>query len=80
MEVLSRRFRSSRVWCNVVYQEVIAEGQHIHMNSTKWETLSDFVKYLGPSRAKSAPRSFRRALLTPQVNPGSESLRAGKGA
>ena len=25
----------------------------------------------GPSRAKSAPRSLRRALLTPQVNAGS---------
>ena len=26
---------------------------------------------VGPSRAKSASRSARRALLTPQVNPGS---------
>ncbi len=31
----------------VVYNEFIADGQHIHMNSTKWLSLSDFVKYLG---------------------------------
>ena len=34
-------------------------------------------KRVGPSRAKSAPRSLRRALLTPQVNPGS-LYRCGK--
>ena len=33
---------------------------------------------MGPSRAKSAPRSLRRALLMPQVNPGS-LYRCGKG-
>ena len=31
----------------------------------------------GPSRAKSAPRSLRRALLMPQANPGSR-YRCGK--
>ena len=47
MDILSRRFRSTRVWCNVVYQEVIGEKNHIHMNATQWETLTNFVKYLG---------------------------------
>ena len=26
---------------------VIADKQHIHMNATKWESLTTFVKYLG---------------------------------
>jgi Domain of Kin17 curved DNA-binding protein len=30
-----------------VYNEFIADRHHIHMNSTKWYTLTDFVKYLG---------------------------------
>jgi DNA/RNA-binding protein KIN17 len=30
-----------------VYQELIQDKQHIHMNSTRWASLSDFVKYLG---------------------------------
>lgn len=31
----------------VVYNEFIADRHHIHMNSTKWYTLTDFVKFLG---------------------------------
>jgi len=32
---------------NNVYQEVMQDRDHIHMNSTKWTALSDFVQYLG---------------------------------
>lgn len=32
---------------NFVYQEVIQDKVHIHMNATKWATLTDFVQYLG---------------------------------
>jgi DNA/RNA-binding protein KIN17 len=37
----------SRVHANEFYQGVIKEKHHIHMNSTKWLTLTDFVKHLG---------------------------------
>lgn len=47
LEVLRRRFGTKRVHANVVYQEYIAYKEHVHMNSTTWETLTDFVKYLG---------------------------------
>ena len=47
MELLSRRFGTKRVGANVVYQEYISDRQHTHMNSTQWETLSEFVKWLG---------------------------------
>jgi len=30
-----------------VYQEYIHDRNHTHMNSTQWETLTDFVKWLG---------------------------------
>ena len=39
---------------------------HPHMSA-----LVSQLFYEGPSRAKSASRSLRRALLVPQVNPGS---------
>lgn len=32
---------------NQVYQEYIADKNHLHMNSTRWVTLSEFVKHLG---------------------------------
>jgi DNA/RNA-binding protein KIN17 len=42
-----RRKRNARLKANAVYQELVSHRQHIHMNSTKWETLSSFLQYLG---------------------------------
>lgn len=47
MEHLRRCHPSTRVSAKVVYNEYIANKDHIHMNSTKWLTLTDFVKFLG---------------------------------
>ncbi|KAK3610513.1 hypothetical protein CHS0354_008941 [Potamilus streckersoni] len=47
MELLRRRFGTKRVHSNIVYQEYISDRNHIHMNATQWETLTDFVKWLG---------------------------------
>lgn len=47
VELLRRRFGTKRVPANKVYQEYIAHKDHLHMNATKWLTLSDYVKYLG---------------------------------
>lgn len=42
-----RRKRNARLKANAVYQELVSHRQHIHMNSTKWETLTSFLQYLG---------------------------------
>uniref|UniRef100_A0A8C6U3J6 DNA/RNA-binding protein KIN17 n=1 Tax=Neogobius melanostomus TaxID=47308 RepID=A0A8C6U3J6_9GOBI len=47
VELLRRRFGTKRVHNNVVYNEYISHREHIHMNSTRWETLTDFTKWLG---------------------------------
>ncbi len=47
LELLSRRFGTRRVAANIVYNEYIADKNHLHMNSTMFETLTAFVKYLG---------------------------------
>lgn len=47
VKLLSRRFGTKRVHANQVYQEYIADRNHVHMNGTQWETLTDFVKWLG---------------------------------
>lgn len=47
LELLRRRFGTKRVHNNIVYNEYISHREHIHMNSTKWETLTDFTKWLG---------------------------------
>ena len=40
---------TKRVFANAVYQEYIRDKNHVHMNSTKWVTLSGYCKYLGSS-------------------------------
>eukprot|EP00111_Clytia_hemisphaerica_P002839 TCONS_00008009-protein len=45
--LLKRRFGTKRVHCNIIYQEYVAERDHTHMNATQWETLTEFVKWLG---------------------------------
>jgi len=47
VSLLSRRFGTKRVRANQVYQEYIADKSHLHMNATRWVTLTEFVKHLG---------------------------------
>jgi DNA/RNA-binding protein KIN17 len=47
IEILRRRSINAYIDANSVYQELIANKSHIHMNATKWDTLSSFVQYLG---------------------------------
>ncbi|KAM3927087.1 DNA/RNA-binding protein KIN17 isoform 1-T1 [Leptodactylus fuscus] len=47
LELLKRRFGTKRVHNNIVYNEYISHREHVHMNATQWETLTDFTKWLG---------------------------------
>ncbi|CAH0698576.1 unnamed protein product [Spodoptera exigua] len=47
LELLHRQFGTKRVNANKVYQEYISHRDHLHMNATQWETLTEFVKWLG---------------------------------
>uniref|UniRef100_A0A3B4DKN5 DNA/RNA-binding protein KIN17 n=1 Tax=Pygocentrus nattereri TaxID=42514 RepID=A0A3B4DKN5_PYGNA len=47
LELLRRRFGTKRVHNNIVYNEYISDREHVHMNATQWETLTDFTKWLG---------------------------------
>mmetsp|Transcript_26581 Transcript_26581/g.64805 ORF Transcript_26581/g.64805 Transcript_26581/m.64805 type:complete len:428 (+) Transcript_26581:91-1374(+) len=47
VQTLRMRHGTKKVNANNVYQEVISEKGHIHMNATHWTTLTEFVQYLG---------------------------------
>ncbi|CAB3259434.1 unnamed protein product [Arctia plantaginis] len=47
LELLRRQFGTKRVNANKVYQDYISNRDHLHMNATQWETLTEFVKWLG---------------------------------
>lgn len=45
--LLRTRFGTRRVLANTVYQEYIKDKDHVHMNSTRWVTLSGLCKWMG---------------------------------
>mmetsp|Transcript_38863 Transcript_38863/g.91939 ORF Transcript_38863/g.91939 Transcript_38863/m.91939 type:complete len:400 (-) Transcript_38863:81-1280(-) len=47
LDVLKRKGEHVRSQARALYHEVIADRHHIHMNSTKWLTLTEYVLYLG---------------------------------
>ncbi|KIX96910.1 uncharacterized protein Z520_07630 [Fonsecaea multimorphosa CBS 102226] len=47
IQLLRTGHGEKRVNVNHFYQEYISNKQHIHMNSTKWSSLTEFAKYLG---------------------------------
>lgn len=47
LDLMRRSHRFSRIAATVVYNEYINDRHHVHMNSTRWATLTEFVKYLG---------------------------------
>ncbi|CAH2033467.1 unnamed protein product [Thlaspi arvense] len=47
LDLMRRSHRFSRIAATVVYNEYINDRHHVHMNSTEWATLTEFVKYLG---------------------------------
>ncbi|GAA93756.1 uncharacterized protein L969DRAFT_84793 [Mixia osmundae IAM 14324] len=47
LRLLSNRWGTKRVRANQVYNEFIQDKHHTHMNSTRWVTLTEFIKSLG---------------------------------
>ncbi|SOV19841.1 DNA/RNA-binding protein KIN17, putative [Plasmodium sp. gorilla clade G2] len=47
MRLMKTKYCRARILANTVYTNMISDKSHIHMNSTVWVTLTDFVLYLG---------------------------------
>ncbi|PLB44964.1 hypothetical protein P170DRAFT_513067 [Aspergillus steynii IBT 23096] len=47
LDLLRTTHGEKKVHVNQFYQQVIADKEHIHMNSTKWTSLSQFTAFLG---------------------------------
>ncbi|KAI4864655.1 zinc finger protein RTS2 [Hypoxylon rubiginosum] len=47
MQLLRTSHGEKPVQMNQFYQNYIANKEHIHMNATKWHSLTDFAKHLG---------------------------------
>ncbi|TWU77560.1 hypothetical protein ED733_007626 [Metarhizium rileyi] len=47
LQLLKTGHGEKQVHMNQFYQEYIANKEHIHMNATKWPSLTEFAKHLG---------------------------------
>ncbi|ORY71926.1 domain of Kin17 curved DNA-binding protein-domain-containing protein [Pseudomassariella vexata] len=47
LQLLRTGHGEKQVQINHFYQEYIANKEHVHMNSTKWPSLTEFAKHLG---------------------------------
>ncbi|XP_036144211.1 DNA/RNA-binding protein KIN17-like [Monomorium pharaonis] len=73
VNLLKRQFGTRRVPANRVYQEYISDKGHIHMNATKWLTLTAFVKWLG-STGKCIVDETEKGLYITLINRDPEAL------
>ncbi|KAK9809644.1 hypothetical protein WJX73_010612 [Symbiochloris irregularis] len=66
LEQLRQSHGSTRVSAKVVYNEFINDRNHVHMNSTKWLSLTEFVQYLGKEglcRVDETPKGWFISLI-----------------
>ncbi|KAK2810774.1 hypothetical protein FQN49_008506 [Arthroderma sp. PD_2] len=47
IQLLRTSHGEKAIQLNRFYQEVISDKTHVHLNSTKWPSLTEFAKYLG---------------------------------
>ena len=47
LQLLKTSHGEKKVHMNNFYQEYIRDKEHVHMNSTKWPSLTEFAKFLG---------------------------------
>ncbi|PIA39429.1 hypothetical protein AQUCO_02600109v1 [Aquilegia coerulea] len=73
LEHMKRSHRFSRVAATVIYNEYIADRHHVHMNSTEWATLTEFVKYLGRTGKCKVDETPKGWFMT-YIDRGSETL------
>jgi DNA/RNA-binding protein KIN17 len=45
--ILISRCGTQRVKANNIYQDYIRDRNHLHMNATRWVTLTGFIQHLG---------------------------------
>lgn len=74
MYILKTRYRTKRILANTVFQEYIKERDHIHMNGTRWTSLSEFANWLGEHGIVEVDQSERGVMIT-YIDNDPETLR-----
>jgi len=74
MHIVRARYRSKSVLANTVFQDYIKDKQHIHMNATRWTSLTEFAEWLSEKGYVKIDHSERGILIT-YIDRDPETLR-----
>lgn len=82
VQLLRTGHGEKKVNANHFYQEYISNKQHVHMNATKWASLTEFCKYLGREGIcrveideKNEERGGASALMISWIDNSPEAMR-----
>lgn len=64
IRILSHRHSTNRVHSNQVYQEYIADKEHVHLSGTRWGGLREFCFYLDRNGIAKAEETDKGIFLT----------------
>jgi DNA/RNA-binding protein KIN17 len=64
-----------KINANRFYQEYIRDKNHVHMNATRWTTLSEFVKYLGREGICRVEETEKDGLCIAYIDSSPEALK-----
>ena len=75
LQLLRTSHTTKSVQINHFYQQYIADKQHIHMNATRWPSLTEFAKHLGREGICRVEDSEEKGLHIAWIDNSPEALR-----
>lgn len=73
-ELLRTTHGTKSINANHFYQQIVSDKEHIHMNSTQWKSLSQFVAHLG-REGKVRVEDTEKGLFIAWIDNSPETLR-----
>lgn len=74
LQLLKSSHQEKFINVNKFYQEYIANKEHIHMNATKWSSLSQFATYLGNQKLCRVRESEQEGLCIAWIDNSPRAL------
>lgn len=74
MYLVKARYKFKKVLANTIFQEYIKERDHVHLNATRWTTLTEFAYWLHEKELVKAEESERGVMIT-YIDRDPETLR-----
>ncbi|KAK4697040.1 DNA/RNA-binding protein KIN17, partial [Lecanoromycetidae sp. Uapishka_2] len=75
IQLLRTSHNTKAVHINHFYQQMISDKEHVHMNSTKWPSLTEFAKHLGREGICRVEEKEGEGLFIAWIDNSPEALR-----